>query len=352
MSLQQVELLLAGARDFSGEPLAGGKVYTYEAETVTPKATYLDAAGSSAATNPIILDANGKAQIYADGSYKFKITSSADVELFTYNNLFYSRVSSVASQWPDIFGGSSTGSSNTYVITVPLSVSSYQNGQQFKFVANHSCSGASTLNVNGLGDKTLYLANGTAVGLGNIVANTYYTVTYSSALNGFVMEGPAVNLATSTVTSAAQISDGVITNAKLANNTIERGKIAASVLRGQLGVWKADLASGGGTGQATYYEDIATAVTDLELPFDFVLTHLSISSPTNLSVSVQVNPYKNGVDAGVSATLPINTKHYSAVLSASSASFSANDELGFRVTYSASGVGMPDLYIIPWGYFT
>jgi hypothetical protein len=45
-------------------PLAGGRVFTYATGTTTPQATYSDYAGTSANSNPVILDANGEATIY------------------------------------------------------------------------------------------------------------------------------------------------------------------------------------------------------------------------------------------------------------------------------------------------
>ncbi|MFX9324468.1 hypothetical protein ABTP01_14275 [Acinetobacter baumannii] len=57
-----------------GKPLAGGKVYSYAAETTTNKATYTTMAGTVANPNPIILDQNGKAKIFlGDGAYRLRI---------------------------------------------------------------------------------------------------------------------------------------------------------------------------------------------------------------------------------------------------------------------------------------
>jgi hypothetical protein len=39
-----------------GNPLVGGKIYTYAAGTTTPLATYTDAGAGTANTNPIILN--------------------------------------------------------------------------------------------------------------------------------------------------------------------------------------------------------------------------------------------------------------------------------------------------------
>lgn len=70
--------------DANGDPLAGGKLYTYEAGTTTPKATYTDRTGTTANTNPIILDANGECDIWiASGFYKFVLKDSSDVTQWT-----------------------------------------------------------------------------------------------------------------------------------------------------------------------------------------------------------------------------------------------------------------------------
>jgi len=78
--------------DNSGDPLSGGKLYTYTAGTVTPATTYTTSAGNVAHTNPIILDAAGKVPggeiwLTAATKYKFVIKTSADVLLNTYDNV-------------------------------------------------------------------------------------------------------------------------------------------------------------------------------------------------------------------------------------------------------------------------
>lgn len=85
----QVESLWSGVRDNSGAMLAGGKVYTYEAGTTTPKAVYTDVALTTPAANPVILDAYGRATVFASGPYKFVIHTSADVLVQTVDNLRY-----------------------------------------------------------------------------------------------------------------------------------------------------------------------------------------------------------------------------------------------------------------------
>jgi hypothetical protein len=44
----------------AGEPLVGGKLYTYIAGTTTLQTTYTDSTAATANTNPVILDSRGR----------------------------------------------------------------------------------------------------------------------------------------------------------------------------------------------------------------------------------------------------------------------------------------------------
>ncbi len=65
--------------DDDGQPLAGGKLYTYEAGTTTPKATYTAEDGLTPNANPVVLDASGRATLFLSGSYKFRLETSSNV---------------------------------------------------------------------------------------------------------------------------------------------------------------------------------------------------------------------------------------------------------------------------------
>lgn len=72
----------------AGLPLSGGKLFTYQAGTVTPLVTYTDATETSANTNPIILDANGECDLWLGGfAYKIVLTDSGDVVQWTQDNV-------------------------------------------------------------------------------------------------------------------------------------------------------------------------------------------------------------------------------------------------------------------------
>jgi microcystin-dependent protein len=74
--------------DAAGIPLAGGFLYTYEAGTTTPQATYTDSTASTANSNPIVLDSRGEANIWlSSANYKFKLTDANGTEIWTVDNI-------------------------------------------------------------------------------------------------------------------------------------------------------------------------------------------------------------------------------------------------------------------------
>lgn len=78
--------------DNDGVILNGGLIYTYEAGSDTPLATYTDSTGNVEHSNPIELDSAGKVpggEIWLQYSslYKFVVKTSEDVLLNTYDNI-------------------------------------------------------------------------------------------------------------------------------------------------------------------------------------------------------------------------------------------------------------------------
>lgn len=69
--------------DNSGNPLANGKIDSFEPGTSTPKSLFSDATGATALSNPVILDSAGRAQIWMKGGYKLILKTSADAVLTT-----------------------------------------------------------------------------------------------------------------------------------------------------------------------------------------------------------------------------------------------------------------------------
>lgn len=78
--------------DDSGNPLVGGKLYSYLAGSNTPQATYTDSSGITPHANPIILDSAGRVpgnEIWVtEGiSMKFVLKNSSDATIYTVDNI-------------------------------------------------------------------------------------------------------------------------------------------------------------------------------------------------------------------------------------------------------------------------
>lgn len=77
------------SRKADGTPNALGKVYTYAAGTLTPLASYTTQAGDVENTNPVILGADGTAQLWVSSSTAYRIIekTSADVTIRDEDNI-------------------------------------------------------------------------------------------------------------------------------------------------------------------------------------------------------------------------------------------------------------------------
>jgi hypothetical protein len=76
----------------TGLPLSGGKIYTYQAGSSTPLATYTTINGTIANSNPIILGTDGRtpSEIWLTYgyNYKFILQDSSGSTIATYDNLY------------------------------------------------------------------------------------------------------------------------------------------------------------------------------------------------------------------------------------------------------------------------
>lgn len=106
--------------DANGNPLVGGKVYTYAAGTTTPLATFTDASATTPNTNPIILDARGECNLWYSTatSYKVVLKNADDVLQWSVDNIAtYGTLSAQNYNNVNITGGAITGVTATFNLT-------------------------------------------------------------------------------------------------------------------------------------------------------------------------------------------------------------------------------------------
>ena len=99
------------AWDRNGKPLAFGKLYTYQARTNVPKPTYQSEDQVVENTNPVILNGEGYANIYLDGSYKMVLKDNNENEIWSSDPV----TSNEAHEWTNCMTAV-YGSSTSFII--------------------------------------------------------------------------------------------------------------------------------------------------------------------------------------------------------------------------------------------
>ena len=95
------------ALDANGAPLVGGLLYSFSAGTLTPLATYVDAAGVTTNANPVVLDSTGSANVwFGSSAYKLVLKTSTGSTLWTVDN--YQPESAAATLRSDLASTAST----------------------------------------------------------------------------------------------------------------------------------------------------------------------------------------------------------------------------------------------------
>ena len=200
--------LFAGAGwqffDNNGTILSGGKLYTYYAGTTTPLTTYTSSSGSTANTNPIILDSAGRVPneiwINTTATAKFILKDSTDVLIGTWDN-----IPSYASSL------NLTGTNNAVAY--------------FNSVGTFTSS--SNLTFNG---SNLTVAGGITAGsnvaiTGNISTTGTATFGGNTAITGTISATGGITSSTTAVTQAANDNSTKIATTAFVANTSAKAKI-------------------------------------------------------------------------------------------------------------------------------
>ncbi len=161
--------------DNNGVPLVSGKLFTYSAGTTTPVATYTDSTGGTPNANPVVLNARGEAGVWLTPNvgYKFVLQDSLGNTIWTVDNI-------TNSQLITLYGGVDTGVASAYVLNFAANFTAYTDGIVIVWIPNHTNSGASTINVNGLGVVAITNYDGSALVANEIVLNQPAQILYKA----------------------------------------------------------------------------------------------------------------------------------------------------------------------------
>lgn len=114
--------------------------------------------------------------------------------------------------------GTAGGTGDVLTLTPSTALSAYGLGQRFAFLASATNTVSPTLNISGLGAKTIKAQNGSALVAGDITSGRVYTVTYNGT--DFIM----IEAIADSQVATNKIADDAVSNAKLSNmaaNTIK-----------------------------------------------------------------------------------------------------------------------------------
>lgn len=182
--------------DGNGNPLASGKVFMYVPSTTTFKNTWQDSGQVTLNTNPIILDASGRAVIYGTGVYRQLVQTSASV--LVYDALTSAtNVATVLS----FIGGTSTNSANVQQVTTAETAGfALANKPTVYFNPGFVNTAAMTLNVNASGAKNVFrpsFSGPVALTGGEIRTGQLAQVTYDGTQWILTVDTPYLGISTS-----------------------------------------------------------------------------------------------------------------------------------------------------------
>lgn len=180
--------------DVDGNPLAGGKLFTYMSGTTTPLATYTDATGMTQNPNPLILDSGGFASpgLFLQAlAYTFALTDANNIPQWSQDGIISdTAIAQVKRPFADIFTGSGTW-------TIPVDVI----GAKATLIGGGGGGGGGTGSNNGGGGG----AGSSAIAyLDALIPGETITVTIGGA-------GTGVSGATGADGGATSISSGTLT---------------------------------------------------------------------------------------------------------------------------------------------
>lgn len=198
--------------DNNGKPLVGGKLFTYIASTTTKLATYVDSFGLSPNANPIILDYRGECRLWIPPNTAYKYTLAPPNDTDPPTNAIWTVDSVVNAQLLTLYGGVDVGVSNSYILNFVASFTSYTDGIVIYWVPANTNTGASTINVNGLGPVPIVNQDGSALYAGQLRANQFATIVYRSGSFALVSDPSAAAFSAQRITSVQAMPANTVTD--------------------------------------------------------------------------------------------------------------------------------------------
>lgn len=196
-----------------------------------------------------------------------------------------------------------TGAANAYVVTLPY-VPVLADGVEVAFKATNASTGASTLNVNSTGVKSILMADGTAMIADGITVGSMVVARYNGT--AYLMTSQSPKLAASTAADAVSTAaDAVSTAADVVSTNADAAATAADLVQTNLDQIQttSDAADTAADAISTAADAAATALDKTATNADVVLTNADVvtTNANAASTAADVTTTGNNVTAAQAA---------------------------------------------------
>jgi hypothetical protein len=285
------------AIDSNGDPLVGGKLYTYVSGTTTPKTSYKDSAQGQENTNPVILDDRGQGEIWLDGLYTLTLDDADDVTQWSVDGISSGEITTGPSL-PTIISGDADK-----FLSVKADESGYENKYELKdedeMTSNSAASVATQQSVKAYVDSgTVTMTNKTidADGTGNSITNI-----------------EDANIKTGAAIGAAKIADGSVSDAEFQYldgvTSAIQGQIDGVIPATTVMLFQQAAAPTGWTVKNSWSSSTSIVIVNAA-DYSDGIGNSSGDSPTSWTTNVQVAAHANHTHAGPSHRHTYTTTPY------------------------------------------
>jgi hypothetical protein len=222
-----------------------------------------------------------------------------------------------------------TGTANTYVVALDASITTYTDGLQVVFRPLNSNSGTSTINLNGLGAKSIRLTDSNPISAGDISAGAVIDVRYSTATGFFHL----------TPNSAIYAYDaGVSADAAAASASAASSSASAASSSASSASSSASAASSSASAASTSASNASTSASTAN-------TQAGIATTQAGNAASSASAAASSATASASSASDSLTYKNAAAASAVSAASAAGDSLTYANQAAASYDSFDDRYL-------
>ena len=313
-----------------GVPLNGGKLFTYIAGTTTKLTTYTDATGGTPNTNPIILDSNGQCSVWLVPSVSYKLTLSPATDTDPPTNPFWTEDHIVsASPTALISYAPATGTGDAIIASPVPAVGALTDGLLVAVAAAATNTLTNpTLNVSGLGAKTIFKGVGVPLAVGDIVSGLDMLLLYTTGTGEWILLNPMTTVATGIRYAVATGTGDIITATPVPALAALTDGLLIAVGAGASNTITNPTLNVSGLGAKTVYKGAGVALVagDIASGLDMLLLYVAggsgawiLLNPLSITTSITGILYGNGATA-IAATIGTGLSLVGSTLSNSSPS--------------------------------